>query len=36
MSKSAVHSHRIYSSPTILYVHFQSIEPPLTIAPKFA
>ncbi|MCY9545936.1 DUF1259 domain-containing protein [Lysinibacillus xylanilyticus] len=33
---SAVHNHWIYSDPAILYVHFQSIEPPLIFAQKFA
>jgi hypothetical protein len=33
---SAVHNHWLYTNPTILYVHFQSIEPPLAFASKVA
>ncbi|MGE7985549.1 DUF1259 domain-containing protein [Lysinibacillus fusiformis] len=33
---SAIHNHWIFTDPTILYVHFQSIESPLTFAQKFA
>ncbi|TQR10930.1 DUF1259 domain-containing protein [Psychrobacillus soli] len=33
---SAIHNHWIFTNPTILYVHFQSVEPPLTFARKFA
>lgn len=31
---SALHNHWLYTKPTILYIHFQSIEPPLTFAHK--
>ncbi|MBS4207490.1 DUF1259 domain-containing protein [Bacillus sp. FJAT-50079] len=33
---SAVHNHWIFTNPTILYVHFQSVEPPLSFAQKVA
>lgn len=33
---SAIHNHWIYTDPIILYVHFQSVESPLTFAQKFA
>lgn len=33
---SAVHNHWMYTQPTILYVHFQSVEPPLSFAQKVA
>ncbi|WP_234120577.1 DUF1259 domain-containing protein [Clostridium hydrogenum] len=33
---SAVHNHWIYDNPRILYVHFQSIENPLSFARKVA
>lgn len=33
---SAIHNHWIFTNPTILYVHFQSVESPLTFAKKFA
>ncbi|WP_391121523.1 DUF1259 domain-containing protein [Psychrobacillus sp. L3] len=32
---SAIHNHWIFTNPTILYVHFQSVEPPLSFAHKF-
>ncbi|MGI8316256.1 DUF1259 domain-containing protein [Halobacillus mangrovi] len=31
---SALHNHWLFTSPTILYLHFQSIEPPLLFAKK--
>lgn len=33
---SAIHNHWIFTNPPILYVHFQSVEPPLSFAQKFA
>ncbi|MFD1040662.1 DUF1259 domain-containing protein [Virgibacillus byunsanensis] len=33
---SALHNHWLYTEPTILYLHFQSVEPPLTFARKVA
>ena len=33
---SAIHNHWIFTNPSILYVHVQSVEPPLTFARKFA
>ncbi|MFC5591686.1 DUF1259 domain-containing protein [Sporosarcina soli] len=33
---SAIHNHWIFTNPTILYVHIQSVEPPLSFARKFA
>lgn len=32
----AVHNHWMFTEPTILYVHFQSVEPPLSFARKVA
>ncbi|MFF2753923.1 DUF1259 domain-containing protein [Psychrobacillus sp. NPDC058041] len=32
---SAIHNHWTFMNPTILYVHFQSVEPPLSFAKKF-
>ena len=32
---SAIHNHWIFMKPSILYVHFQSIESPLSFAKKF-
>ncbi|WP_163539868.1 DUF1259 domain-containing protein [Gracilibacillus sp. YIM 98692] len=31
---SALHNHWLYTKPTILYIHFQSVEPPLSFAYK--
>lgn len=31
---SAIHNHWIFTKPNILYVHFQSIESPLTFSQK--
>jgi len=33
---SAIHNHWIFTNPTILYIHVQSVEPPLSFARKFA
>ncbi|WP_173916780.1 DUF1259 domain-containing protein [Halobacillus sp. Marseille-Q1614] len=33
---SALHNHWLYTNPTILYIHFQSVEPPLSFAHKVA
>ncbi|WP_144512085.1 DUF1259 domain-containing protein [Bacillus sp. FJAT-22090] len=33
---SAIHNHWIFTNPTILYVHFQSVESPLSFARKSA
>ncbi|MCM3587303.1 DUF1259 domain-containing protein [Mesobacillus maritimus] len=33
---SAIHNHWLYTKPTILYLHFQSVEPPLHFAHKVA
>lgn len=33
---SAIHNHWIFTNPNILYVHFQSVEPPLTFVQKVA
>ncbi|RXZ02709.1 DUF1259 domain-containing protein [Fictibacillus sp. S7] len=33
---SALHNHWLFTKPTILYIHFQSVEPPLTFAKKAA
>ena len=33
---SAIHNHWVFTQPTILYVHFQSVEPPLSFAHKAA
>lgn len=32
----AIHNHWIFTEPEILYVHFQTIEPPLNFAKKVA
>lgn len=31
---SAIHNHWLFTKPTILYIHFQSVEPPLNFARK--
>ncbi|TLS38165.1 DUF1259 domain-containing protein [Pseudalkalibacillus caeni] len=31
---TALHNHWFYSEPTILYIHFQTVEPPLDFAKK--
>ena len=33
---SAIHNHWLFTSPVIMYVHLQSIEPPLQFARKIA
>ncbi|MEH7179159.1 DUF1259 domain-containing protein [Neobacillus vireti] len=33
---SAIHNHWLYTKPNILYIHFQSVEPPLNFARKVA
>ncbi|TLS37411.1 DUF1259 domain-containing protein [Pseudalkalibacillus caeni] len=33
---SALHNHWLFTSPNILYLHFQSVEPPLHFASKVA
>ncbi|WP_100488180.1 DUF1259 domain-containing protein [Sporolactobacillus pectinivorans] len=33
---SALHNHWIFTQPTILYIHLQSVEPPLIFAKKLA
>lgn len=33
---SALHNHWIFMEPTILYLHIQSVEPPLNFAKKVA
>jgi len=33
---SAIHNHWVFTNPTILYVHFQSVESPISFARKFA
>ncbi|MEH7392827.1 DUF1259 domain-containing protein [Bacillus sp. JJ1474] len=33
---SALHNHWIFTKPNILYIHLQSVEPPLNFAKKLA
>ncbi|MEC1722962.1 DUF1259 domain-containing protein [Schinkia azotoformans] len=33
---SALHNHWLYTEPSILYIHIQSVEPPLNFAKKMA
>ncbi|MCT1904054.1 DUF1259 domain-containing protein [Oceanobacillus sojae] len=33
---SAIHNHWIYTDPVIMYVHIQSVEPPVSFAGKMA
>ena len=33
---SALHNHWLFTQPHILYLHFQSVEPPLSFARKVA
>jgi hypothetical protein len=33
---SAVHNHWLFTEPNILYIHFQSVEPPLIFARKIS
>ncbi|WP_411787473.1 DUF1259 domain-containing protein [Halobacillus rhizosphaerae] len=36
LTVSALHNHWIFMSPIIMYVHIQSVEPPLNFASKLA
>lgn len=36
LTVSAIHNHWIFTEPTLLYVHIQSVEPPLSFAKKFS
>lgn len=36
VSISALHNHWLFAKPHILYIHFQSVEPPLSFAQKAA
>ncbi|RDI45537.1 DUF1259 domain-containing protein [Falsibacillus pallidus] len=33
---SALHNHWLFTNPSVLYLHFQSVEPPLSFAHKSA
>ncbi|CCW04851.1 hypothetical protein EBGED10_15690 [Bacillus sp. GeD10] len=33
---SALHNHWLYMKPLIMYIHIQSVEPPLSFAKKLA
>ena len=33
---SALHNHWLFTNPVIMYIHIQSIEPPLNFAKKVA
>lgn len=33
---SALHNHWLFTKPDIMYIHFQSVEPPLNFAQKVA
>ncbi|MDR2993221.1 MAG: DUF1259 domain-containing protein, partial [Bacillus cereus] len=33
---SALHNHWLYMTPLIMYIHIQSVEPPLHFAKKLA
>ncbi|WLR52023.1 DUF1259 domain-containing protein [Bacillus tianshenii] len=33
---SALHNHWLFAKPDILYLHFQSVEPPLSFAQKIS
>lgn len=33
---SALHNHWVYTEPSIMYIHIQSVEPPLNFAEKMA
>ncbi|MCP1123492.1 methyltransferase [Bacillus sp. AFS018417] len=33
---SALHNHWLYTNPLIMYIHVQSVEPPLNFAKKMA
>ena len=34
MIVSALHNHWVYTEPSIMYIHIQSVEPPLNFAKK--
>lgn len=36
MIVSALHNHWLYTEPLIMYIHIQSVEPPLNFAKKMA
>lgn len=36
MTVSALHNHWLYTEPVIMYIHVQSVEPPLHFARKMA
>lgn len=36
MIVSALHNHWLYTRPSIMYIHIQSVEPPLHFAKKMA
>lgn len=36
MIVSALHNHWLYTRPSIMYIHIQSVEPPLNFAKKMA
>ncbi|MEH7111009.1 DUF1259 domain-containing protein [Neobacillus niacini] len=36
ISISALHNHWLFAEPNILYMHFQSVEPPLIFARKIS
>ncbi len=33
---SALHNHWLYTKPSVMYIHIQSVEPPLNFAKKMA
>lgn len=33
---TALHNHWLFDNPRIMYIHFESIEPPLSFAKKVA
>ena len=33
---SALHNHWLFTNPTIMYIHIQSVEPPVDFAQKMA
>ena len=33
---SALHNHWLFTDPTIMYIHIQSVEPPVDFAQKMA
>lgn len=36
LTVSALHNHWLFTEPIIMYIHIQSIEPPLNFAKKIA